>query len=322
MHPWTERKDYSREPEVITWLTQEIRDFVSYMSPSEEDVTSRAETVTRINKVVRSLWPDASVCVFGSYATNLYLPDADIDLAILSPDRSHATRQSLYQLANALKQARVPSEIQVIAKARVPIIKFTDKISGYQVDVSFEQSGGVVAASTIAGWVDTTPGLRELVFIVKAFLARRGLNSVPNGGLGGFAVICLVLSFLQLHPLLSSEVITASDNLGVLLIQFFELYGKNFNYDSVAIDVGASSYHPKAVLLSTIGNSAAPSTYSLVVRDPNDPDNNISRGTYNLKNIRRAFAGAFDILTTQCYEMDAISRRRWRNNSLLSSILS
>ncbi|KAK9330176.1 hypothetical protein V1520DRAFT_341158 [Lipomyces starkeyi] len=316
--PWTVGHNYSHEPEVTTWLHKEVQDFIDFVSPDDEQVERRASTVDRVQKCVKSLWSDATVCVFGSYATNLYLPDSDIDIVIVSDSGQYDNRSSLYQLANALKSAKIAINVEVIAKARVPIIKFTDRISMVNVDISFERYGGVVAANTILHWVAARPGLRELVMIIKYFLAKRDLNSVPNGGLGGFAVVCMVLSFFQMHPKIASGEILPEENLGVLLIQFLELYGKNFNYDVVGISVtGNGSYFDKN-RDNVLENR---NRYSLAIRDPNDPTNNISRGTYNLRNIRRAFGGAYDILTTQCYEMDALSRRKWVGKSLLGSIL-
>ncbi|KAK9362509.1 hypothetical protein V1504DRAFT_474144 [Lipomyces starkeyi] len=316
--PWTVGHNYSHEPEVTTWLHKEVQDFIDFVSPDDEQVERRASTVDRVQKCVKGLWNDATVCVFGSYATNLYLPDSDIDIVIVSDSGQYDNRSSLYQLANALKSAKIAINVEVIAKARVPIIKFTDRISVVNVDISFERYGGVVAANTILHWVAARPGLRELVMIIKYFLAKRDLNSVPNGGLGGFAVVCMVLSFFQMHPKIASGEILPEENLGVLLIQFLELYGKNFNYDVVGISVtGNGSYFDKN-RDNVLENR---NRYSLAIRDPNDPTNNISRGTYNLRNIRRAFGGAYDILTTQCYEMDALSRRKWVGKSLLGSIL-
>ena len=45
----------------------------------------------------------------------------------------------------------------------------------------------------------------------------------------------IVFDFLQQHP--RTEVRALKNNLGVLLIEFFELYGRNFNYTNVGIRV-------------------------------------------------------------------------------------
>ncbi|KAK9471742.1 uncharacterized protein V1510DRAFT_419501 [Dipodascopsis tothii] len=315
--PWIRSKDYFRETEVAMWLHREIKDFVRYVSPTPDVISARAAVVDRVQKRVGRLWADARVHVFGSFATDLYLPEADIDLVVISEAGQYTNRKNLYELANALKHAHITDYVDVIAKARVPIIKFVDKTTGINVDVSFEKYGGVVAAHTIQTWLRETPGLRELTLVVKSFLAKRELNNVATGGLGGFAVTCMVLSFLQVHPKVASGEIDARDNLGVLLIEFFELYGKNFNYEVVGIDVDGACYFHK----DSDEHAQNRRRFSLAIRDPNDVTNNISRGTHNLRNIKRAFGGAFDMLTGQCFELDTMSYKRRKGKSLLGSIL-
>ncbi len=58
---------------------------------------------------------------------------------------------------------------------------------------------------------------------------------VYTGGLSSYALILMVVSFLQLH--LRRDARTENPNLGVLLIEFFELYGRHFNYANTAISI-------------------------------------------------------------------------------------
>jgi non-canonical poly(A) RNA polymerase PAPD5/7 len=81
--------------------------------------------------------------------------------------------------------------------------------------------------------------LRSLVLITKAFLAQRGMNEVYTGGLGSYSIVCLAVSFLQMHPKIRRGEIDPDRNLGVLVMEFFELYGCCFNYDEVGISVRA-----------------------------------------------------------------------------------
>lgn len=69
-----------------------------------------------------------------------------------------------------------------------------------------------------------------------------------SGGLGSYALTSLIVSFLQLHPKIQSGEIKQEENLGILLIEFFELYGKRFQYDTVGISVrGKGSYFRKVL---------------------------------------------------------------------------
>jgi non-canonical poly(A) RNA polymerase PAPD5/7 len=129
------------------------------------------------------------------------------------------------------------TSIEVIAHARIPLVKFVDKLTGLKVDVSFENLGGVTAVDTFLSWKAQYPAMPILVTVIKHFLLMRGLNEPVNGGIGGFSVICLVVSMLQLMPQVQSRSLIPEHNLGEMLMEFFELYGKQFQYDTNAISL-------------------------------------------------------------------------------------
>lgn len=318
--PWILNHDHSKQREIADWLTLEIKDFVAYISPSQEEIRVRNSTISTIRAAVRELWPDADLLVFGSFATDLYLPGSDIDCVINSTKGDKQNRNCLYSLASFLKRKNLATQVEVISKARVPIIKFVEPSSQIHIDISFERVNGVEAARIIRGWLNDTPGLRELVLIVKQFLAARRLNIVHTGGLGGFSIICLVYSFLQLHPRVISSDINSMENLGILLIDFFELYGKNFGYDHVAIavsDTGAR-YLPKQFHASM---QHPRTSFALAIQDPGDKENNISRGSFNIRDVKKAFAGAFDLLTNRCFELDAATFKDRVGKSILGNVI-
>ena len=74
-----------------------------------------------------------------------------------------------------------------------------------------------------------------MVIILKYILNCRGLNEVWTGGLGSYALTLLVVNFFQQHPRKTAK--ESGESLGVLLLEFFELYGRNFNYEQNGIQV-------------------------------------------------------------------------------------
>lgn len=319
-YPWIRNHCHSRQRRIADWLTSEIKDFVHYISPSKSEIKCRNRTIDKLRQAVKELWSDADLHVFGSFATDLYLPGSDIDCVINSGNRDKEDRNYIYELARYLKNKGLAIRMEVIVKTRVPIIKFIEPQSQLHIDVSFERTNGLEAAKLIREWLRDTPGLRELVLIIKQFLHSRRLNNVHTGGLGGFTVICLVYSFLNMHPRIKSNDIDAPDNLGVLLIDFFELYGKNFGYDDVAISIsdGYPSYIPKSCW-KTLEPSR--SKFSLAIQDPGDPNNNISRGSFNMKDIKKAFAGAFELLVNKCWELDSATFKDRVGKSILGNVI-
>uniref|UniRef100_A0A060TBB9 polynucleotide adenylyltransferase n=1 Tax=Blastobotrys adeninivorans TaxID=409370 RepID=A0A060TBB9_BLAAD len=317
--PWVRNRDHSYPRKISDWLTEEIKDFVSYVSPSESEIIARNEAMRRVRALVKSLWKDAEAHVFGSYATDLYLPGSDIDMVILSPTNRYDTRAALYQLSSKLRSSGIAKNVETIAKARVPIIKFVEKQSNVHIDVSFEKLNGIRTVETIQAWKEQFPYLRHFVLVIKQFLAKRKLNEVHTGGLGGFSVICMVVSFLSNHPKLASGQINVQDNLGVLLIEFFELYGKNFNYDDVALHMnGTLGYVSK----DSNENLQGRNPFTLAIQDPNDDTNNISRGSFNMRAIKKAFGGAYDMLTERCYSLEYTSFKSRVGKSVLGNIIN
>lgn len=69
----------------------------------------------------------------------------------------------------------------------------------------------------------------------------------------------------QLHPRIDAR--NPNENLGVLLIEFFELYGRHFNYLKTGIRIkNGGSYMAKEEIMKEMNNGYRPSM--LCIEDP------------------------------------------------------
>lgn len=66
-----------------------------------------------------------------------------------------------------------------------------------EVDISLGNEDGVKAAETIKAKLVEFPLARPLTIVIKAFLKARNLTDVSTGGLGGYALINMVIAHLQ-----------------------------------------------------------------------------------------------------------------------------
>lgn len=230
-------------------LHNEILSFYSWVKPQDFEEIVRRDLVDRLQTAFGARYYGARVHAFGSFASGMYLPVADMDLVLLSSTFARTRKKVyglkstfLYQFASYLKNLgiTVPGSIETIAHARVPILKFVDKISGLRVDLSFDNDSGLKAINTFQVWKAAYPAMPVIVAVIKQFLLQRGLNEVPNGGLGGFSIICLVTSLLQHIP--QGYV---SPNLGSILMDFLDFYGRQFDYQSVGIRMEPPEYFNK-----------------------------------------------------------------------------
>ncbi|KAL2331438.1 hypothetical protein Fmac_019019 [Flemingia macrophylla] len=271
-------------------LHKEIVDFCEFLSPTAEEKSSRDLAVQSVFGVIKHIWPHCQVEVFGSFRTGLYLPTSDIDVVILKAGLPNP-QMGLNAISKALSQRGMAKKIQVIGKARVPIIKFVEKKSGVAFDISFDIDNGPKAAEYIQEAVVKWPALRPLCLILKVFLQQRELNEVYSGGIGSYALLTMLMAMLRnLHL---SQVST-EHNLGFLLVQFFDFYGRKLNTSDVGVSCnGAGTFFVK----SSKGflNKGRPSLIS--IEDPQAPENDIGKNSYNYFQIRSALSMAFKNLT-------------------------
>ncbi|CAG9954786.1 unnamed protein product [Clonostachys rosea f. rosea IK726] len=303
--PWA-TDDHSDAASLAFRLHQEVMDFYNFVRPRKFEQKIRENLVENLRRAMRRdgrNFASATVHPFGSFMSELYLPTADMDLVICSASFSRggpptylSAKNWLYKFRKLLTAQKVAEDdaIEVIAHARIPLVKFVDKATGLKVDVSFENLGGVEAVDTFLAWKATYPAMPILVTVIKHFLLMRGLNEPVNGGIGGFSVICLVVSMLQLMPQVQSRNLVPEHHLGEMLLEFFQLYGRNFQYERNAISLTGRriGYIRKSDVSSlTYRNNGR---FSII--DPNNASNDISGGSSNTRSIVARFDEAYALL--------------------------
>ena len=281
-------------------------DFSLYMSPTKNEMAIRANLAAKIRACVNKYYPYAVVQVFGSSSAGLYLPDADLDICVHDPTPTLNPRDysAMRLFADRLRTSGIleSRSLNLILKARVPIVKFRDVTTHIQVDVSFDNGRGAEAVEYCQKALKLQPALYPLCMIVKYFLKIKDLSRVNEGGLGSYSVLLLFISFLDHHPKVASGQIRPMDNLGVLLIEFFEFYGKKFQNEAVGIDVKPKTYFDRfdpeyAYRIRSGGH------IPLVLIDPLDPDNIVSRASHQYSKVRSAFTTAYHTMTTRMFAL-------------------
>ncbi|KAI6715221.1 hypothetical protein JHW43_002198 [Diplocarpon mali] len=177
--------DHSDSASMGVWLHKEIIDFYEYVKPRDFEQVIRLRLVQDLREKFKAEFHrEDDVHPFGSFPAGLYLPTSDMDLK----------NKDLYGFKKFLIQEGLPldKQVEVISGAKVPLVKYTDKLTGLKVDISFENTTGIVANTTFQNWKKEFPAMPILVTFIKHFLAMRGLNEPVNGGIGGFSVTCLV----------------------------------------------------------------------------------------------------------------------------------
>ncbi|CAO3700811.1 unnamed protein product [Rhizopus stolonifer] len=222
-----------REIHAYDLLRKDFNDFWVYITPRGAEAKLRRKIKEKYERIIQKVWPNATVSIFGSYVTGLYLPDSDMDMNISFSGRTPHIRD----IASQLEREGLSYKTRVIGSATVPVIKLVDKKCGMKVDIVVNQSNGMYSAEIVNGYLREYPTARPLTRIIKYYLSQCDLNEVFTGGIGGYAIFALVVSFLQRHPLVASGQIDPKKNLPTLLLDFLALYGFHFNIDVAGISI-------------------------------------------------------------------------------------
>lgn len=254
--PWIDI-DHSATANMGVWLHKEIMDFYYFVKPRQFEETVRANLVKDLRTKVQDWMGSTDILPFGSFPAGLYLPTSDMDLVCVT--RSYMergqpllglTRSSLRQFEKFLlnRNIAIKGSTDVIGKAKVPLVKYIDRVTGLKVDVSFENDTGLTANTTFQEWKAQYPAMPILVTLIKHILAMRGLNEPVNGGIGGFSVTCLVVSLLQNMPQVQSGNMIPEHHLGEILMEFLDLYGNQFDFTTAAIRLRPPGYVTKVFI--------------------------------------------------------------------------
>ena len=275
-------------------LHQEIIEFTEFLQPTESEEEMRSAAISRVKGVILSLWPHSQVKVFGSYETGLYLPTSDIDLVVFNTNCINLA-SGLRKVANHMMRHGMAKNLLVLSKARIPIVKFEDVETGLNFDISFEIQGGPEAALFIKDMITKLPQIKPLVMILKIFLQQRELNEVYSGGIGSYALIIMVSVFLMTHEKRLGRAEQIEKCLGILLVDFFDLYGNILNMHEVGISCrkGGFFYNKE-----DYGFHSVERPWLLSIEDPRDTESDIGKNSFNIQKVRSAFQFAHTWLTS------------------------
>ncbi|CAG8517778.1 1949_t:CDS:2, partial [Ambispora leptoticha] len=308
--PWTDNYIADEFDNATHLLNREVADFVNYISPLPEERKMRQSIILRINRLLRDRFDSNSVArAYGSYNTDLYLPSSDIDIVLFCDAKNK--KKLVDRIASIIRgdpNLATKSSVIRIPFARVPIVKFVEKSAGYPVDISFNQESSLTSADVTKNLIQQHPGSKELLLVVKYFLASLSLNDPSQGGMGSYTALLLVISLLQKHPLTRKPNFVVKENLGTMLIEFFKLYGIEFDYKKYSINVSKGSYEEKPA------NNKSNNSKFLVIPDPSDPSHlNVATATNQWIKIRKAFASAYETLQETINHVDHLLYKNSNN---------
>eukprot|EP00531_Pseudo-nitzschia_arenysensis_P007353 CAMPEP_0116156550 /NCGR_PEP_ID=MMETSP0329-20121206/22890_1 /TAXON_ID=697910 /ORGANISM="Pseudo-nitzschia arenysensis, Strain B593" /LENGTH=457 /DNA_ID=CAMNT_0003653637 /DNA_START=54 /DNA_END=1424 /DNA_ORIENTATION=+ len=209
------------------------------------------------------------------------------------------------------------SYLEVIEKTRIPLVKFTHAPTNISIDVCFNQTTGPQAAQLMKQYMQALSPLRPLSFVLKKYMASRGLNQPYTGGVGSFLLQMMILSFLQHRERDTTQKRRPSScNLGALLVEFLEFYSTDFNFVLVGASVRFDGFFfPKGAKDRKEHFWQPSRQFAIAMENPLDPTMDVGSASFRIDLVQRSFEVAFKTLL--CH----VSEPYIPTPSILASIL-
>ena len=211
-------------PEAMAKLDKELHRIVDGLKTSPQDDAKRQGLMSKFKSMISTRFEGVRVAPFGSYVSAFHSAGSDIDISLQidkdgpwydEREEAQAKRsqrggvrarrqqrqgkskraQLLRKVASELRY-RNYRDVQLISKARVPLIKFKDPQTGVACDVCIENDG--VYKSAVLGLVaDLDQRYRDLVFLIKLWAKHYDVNNAMEGSFNSYSLCLLVMHHLQ-----------------------------------------------------------------------------------------------------------------------------
>lgn len=164
--------------------------------PEEEEKAKQKQLLTLLEKLVSKEWPKAQLFLYGSCANSFGVSKSDIDVCLAIDDADINKSEFLLKLADILQSDNLQN-VQALTRARVPIVKLKDPVTGISCDICINNVLAVVNTKLLRDYAQIDVRLRQLAFIVKHWAKSRGVNETYQGTLSSYAYVLMCIHFLQ-----------------------------------------------------------------------------------------------------------------------------
>ncbi|XP_044503320.1 UTP:RNA uridylyltransferase 1-like isoform X2 [Mangifera indica] len=164
--------------------------------PPEEEKAKQKQLLASLEKLVCKEWPDARLYLYGSCANSFGVSKSDIDVCLAIDDPNINKSEVLLKLADILESDNLQN-VQALTRARVPIVKLMDPVTGISCDICINNLLAVVNTKLLQDYAQIDVRLRQLAFIVKHWAKSRGVNETYHGTLSSYAYVLMCIHFLQ-----------------------------------------------------------------------------------------------------------------------------
>ncbi|XP_041370368.1 poly(A) RNA polymerase GLD2-like [Gigantopelta aegis] len=236
---------------------------------TEELYQKKIQLRNALYAVLKGVFPYCGLYIVGSSMSGFGTKTSDMDLCLmLSPaqiDQKKEATEILFMIHRAIRKCSFIKSPTVI-RAKVPIMKFFDRISGVECDLNVNNSVGIRNTHLLRYYASMDWRVRPLMLFIKHWARFHDINDARKMTLSSYSLALMLIHYLQdgckppvlpclqkvypghfnpntdirdlkLSAPLSMQKMNNSESMGDLFLGFLKYYTHEFDYKKQAISV-------------------------------------------------------------------------------------
>ncbi|XP_073834169.1 uncharacterized protein [Musca autumnalis] len=259
-------------------LSQDIWNKFICSQQTEETFKQKMRLWRYLYLFIKNAYPRYGLYLVGSTISGFGSDSSDVDMCLVSRSASNIDprMEALFNLTVLRDCLSKSGEFEYfnLIEAKVPILRFRDRVHQLEVDLNFNNCVGIKNTHLLYCYSQLDWRLRPMVLVTKLWAQHHNINNAKNMTISSYSLVLMVIHFLQyavkpavlpcLHelfpekfPLLRSNDFGYVDmnetigpyeskntqTLGELFLDFLEYYS-NFDYSQNAISVRTGGILP------------------------------------------------------------------------------
>ncbi|BFZ01769.1 hypothetical protein BsWGS_04809 [Bradybaena similaris] len=181
-------------------ITMDIWNYFLSAKMEDADVKRKLRLRKCIMAIVGNAFPNCSLFIVGSSMTGFATKGSDVDMCLMISQEEIDQRRDasiiLNSISKALRQCSCFDHRQVI-KAKVPILKFFDKVSGVECDLNINNLVGVRNTHLMRFYAYMDWRVRPLMLFIKKWARYHDINDASKQTISSYSLTLMLIHYLQ-----------------------------------------------------------------------------------------------------------------------------
>nr|XP_006626837.2 PREDICTED: poly(A) RNA polymerase GLD2 [Lepisosteus oculatus]XP_015220995.1 PREDICTED: poly(A) RNA polymerase GLD2 [Lepisosteus oculatus]XP_015221003.1 PREDICTED: poly(A) RNA polymerase GLD2 [Lepisosteus oculatus] len=184
-------------------LSQQVLELFQVCQQQNDDLEKKELCRAQLQWEIQRLIPHSRVYLAGSSLNGFGSRSSDADLCLVvqeGPMNQRTDAVYILSLVQKLFYRLTYIERPQLIRAKVPILKFRDKVSGVEFDLNVNNVVGIRNTFLLRTYAYIENRVRPIILVVKKWARHHGINDASRGTLSSYSLVLMVLHYLQTLP--------------------------------------------------------------------------------------------------------------------------